>query len=1437
MTVAADMPMSPGTPFQPAVVESAREMMWLYPSSATLVLPRLNDQEEQEIANLIQDKRRAYVTIKRDVSVATSNWKLVGSKKTFNIWQLHIKSPNALGMQAFFYKAVLPPELKIKIYSGQKGVTSHIDEYLGDTSTDPQNFWVTRVPGDTIVIEVWISQDSNLKPNTFPFEIKSINHYFRDVNGDLPSHSLHSEQQAQQAQQGEQAQQLQQTVCSVSNNTCNFGDDTNVHRAIANMLYTDSQGQTSRCTGSFLNNGNTTTNTELYFLTAFHCIYPGFSQNTQRGSDVDAQIYNSRSSCSLNSASESDQLVGNDVKFIAASEAADWALLWVNKSTLQRADGSLFGAISPTLLGWTSGRLADGSTLETLHHARSTLQNYAQFEFTAIANARAIDYEDRARSFFDSCQNIAGCTHYGITARTGGILGGASGSLLWNPRYQVRAVLTHGQDNQCVGYASRFDKIYEDGRVSCALDQGNGYYPQNTSNCDDAARPAYSNTPPSSRLSGLSLSTGTLHPSFDGSILRYFAAVPNNTRQLTLRFNTDNSEANITVNNDPVTTTATIFLSHGNNTISVGVQTKDSNRLNVYTIDIVRLAQRNFNPLGTWETTAIEDINSQCAFFPNLSTDDFDTIGREYDIVRTSTGLNFLDRVDSETYTEIGRQIPNRYRLQHTERISIFEQDSTLTAEQTETIDFILIADEEVIGAGVTTINVTNFEDISCLITYTVRAKKAATSTAMLKDISLSAGTLNLAFTGVVRDYSATVDSDVSQLGINIETSHVNQSITINGIAIPRRFNFSQLISSTVPLSVGSNTIVIGVTSADSISTSTYTLQATRQSPALTGLSLSAGTLNPSFNRERFQYAATVDSDVGRITLTPTANSARHRITITANGRSATGNVAPLNVGDNTIVISVSTQDNQGTIRYTLVVTRLEPCLTALSLSPGLLSPTFGNPNRCGNASTRYTATVASDVEQITLSPIANSARHRITITANGRSVAGNSVPLNVGNNNITISVSTRDNQGTIRYTLVVTRLDPCLTVLSSSPGSISPTFGNPNQCVNASTRYTATVASDTEQITLTPTANSARHRVFITANGISITGNVASLNVGDNTIVISVSTRDNKATARYTLVVTRLEPCLTALSLSSGSLSPAFGNPNQCGNASTRYTATVDSDIERITLTPTANGAAHRVSMTANGISITGNSVPVNVGNNSIVISVSTRDNQATTRYTLVVTRSEPCLTALSLSSGSLSPTFERCSDGTVNYSAIVRNDVSQIVITATADRPAHTITFNDNQNSTVPLSVGDNTITVSVITADGMARKNYNLVIRRLSTATLTGLAVGANSQMLKLNPDFSLINLDYRVSIENTMTTVTMMPTASAGRTIRIRYTPDDGTAINRLVASGDTITIAPLFFGTNDVHIDVMHNGATERYSLTMTIGIKLRIKLFLEGALQ
>ena len=112
------------------------------------------------------------------------------------------------------------------------------------------------------------------------------------------------------------------------------------------MLYTQPGGITQQCTGSFLN--DRPTNSELYFLTAFHCIVPGFSENTALGRDVNAQIRTSFSHCSTSA----DRLVVDDIKFIAASEIADWALLWVNKSDLKRADGLPLPANSPALLGF-----------------------------------------------------------------------------------------------------------------------------------------------------------------------------------------------------------------------------------------------------------------------------------------------------------------------------------------------------------------------------------------------------------------------------------------------------------------------------------------------------------------------------------------------------------------------------------------------------------------------------------------------------------------------------------------------------------------------------------------------------------------------------------------------------------------------------------------------------------------------------------------------------------------------------------------------------------------------------------------------------------------------------------------------------------------------------------------------------------------------------
>ena len=211
-----------------------------------------------------------------------------------------------------------------------------------------------------------------------------------------------------------------------------------------------------------------------------------------------------------------------------------------------------------------------------------------------------------------------------------------------------------------------------------------------------------------------------------------------------------------------------------------------------------------------------------------------------------------------------------------------------------------------------------------------------------------------------------------------------------------------------------------------------------------------------------------------------------------------------------------------------------------------------------------------------------------------------------------------------------------------------------------------------------------------------------------------------------------------------------------------------------------------------------------------------------------------------ISLSSGTLTPSFN---SATKNYMATVGSDVTQVSIIATADSNTHIITFNGRRSNIVQLNVGDNTITIRVITAgdrttaDGMAMADYNLAIRRLSTATLTGLTAEVNSQLLTLRPNFSTIVLDYKASIESTMTRLILRPTADTGRMIRIRYTPQEGTAINQSISSGNSISIMPFFYGENNIYIDVTHNSAMESYVLHVLLGLRVRAKLFLEGPLR
>ena len=125
---------------------------------------------------------------------------------------------------------------------------------------------------------------------------------------------------------------------------------------------------------------------------------------------------------------------------------------------------------------------------------------------------------------------------------------------------------------------------------------------------------------------------------------------------------------------------------------------------------------------------------------------------------------------------------------------------------------------------------------------------------------------------------------------------------------------------------------------------------------------------------------------------------------------------------------------------------------------------------------------------------------------------------------------------------------------------------------------------------------------------------------------------------------------------------------------------------------------------------------------------------NARGTVYTLLSTfttvSTNANLSALTLSSGTLSPTFAA---GTTSYTASVANGVSSITVTPTREQDNATIQVRVNAGSytsvtsgtasgSLSLNVGSNTIDVLVTAQDGVTTKTYTSTVTRLAAPTVT-------------------------------------------------------------------------------------------------------------------
>lgn len=193
------------------------------------------------------------------------------------------------------------------------------------------------------------------------------------------------------------------------------------------------------------------------------------------------------------------------------------------------------------------------------------------------------------------------------------------------------------------------------------------------------------------------------------------------------------------------------------------------------------------------------------------------------------------------------------------------------------------------------------------------------------------------------------------------------------------------------------------------------------------------------------------------------------------------------------------------------------------------------------------------------------------------------------------------------------------------------------------------------------------------------------------------------------------------------------------------------------------------------------------------------------------------PFLSNLVPSVGALNPAFN---GRNLVYSMNVENSVGSIAFTPTAVQSNMEIKVNGTvvasgtQSGQITLAIGNNSIPITVKSADGTIITTYNIIVNRASAASyLESLVVTNNrSQPVALTPPFVKETLNYTASQGSGIASVTITPTAvDSSATILV-----NGTS----VPSGSTSGAIALQAGQNTITIVV--NSATT-YKIIITKG--------------
>ena len=380
-------------------------------------------------------------------------------------------------------------------------------------------------------------------------------------------------------------------------------------------------------------------------------------------------------------------------------------------------------------------------------------------------------------------------------------------------------------------------------------------------------------------LSSLTLSSGPLNEGFDPARTSYTQNVVQSVTSIQVTPIVTDATATITVNNNNVPSgqaSAPIPLLAGSNIITI-VVTAQNGATKTYTIQVEQF------------------VPSTNANLSNLTVSS-GPLNEGFDPARTSYTQNVVQSVTSIQVTP-----------------TVTDATATITVNN----DYVSSGQASApipLQAGNNIISVVVTAQDGTTKTYTILVNQRGPSTnADLGNLTLSSGPLNEVFYPAKTFYTQFVENRIERLTVNPITADIRASVTVNGLLVPNGH-----VSSTIPLTIGSNIILIEVTAEDGMTTKKYTIHIDRQAIiqpqppsyyAVTGVSLNYDELRLTEGGEKVVLQATIQPSYATNSSVKWSSSNPEVATVDENGV-----VTPLTAGIAMITVTTVDQNKSKTI-------------------------------------------------------------------------------------------------------------------------------------------------------------------------------------------------------------------------------------------------------------------------------------------------------------------------------------------------------------------------------------------------------------------------------------------------------------------------------------------------------------------------------------------